>query len=620
MLTPVTILGPERVTDIQQADMLVRCRDDDYHVDRSILCHHSQWFGKVYSKVNYPKMSRRIVDLSADDPGAVAAMIQFCYQLDYGDTRSDSNSALYSVVTLRPHIDTYLLAERYGMPGLQKLSAQKFEKLAIAVLTAVSDEEEFLQAVKDLQAFQRMNQPRHRDQHAQPSKRVLSYPLGATSLRHQGLNQENETPLDLVSAAVFAEVSNTRIRHPAPVGLQYADPALYDYASLQYALSRNDPGPEVEYELGSSPPPLFHDRQPKFSARHDSLPTPPIVRGRPMFSPSPYVRPDLNPSLSDIINSHVQPGIGLSPMSDASTAVGPLTPSALNFGDLTLNGQGYLIPSSPLRHVNQGGRATVRAVPISSFAKHFPELNHNDVVIMFDKGKSLVKADKYPMCTASRLFAQLLDGPFLDHGLTRCIRLRNDFPYAITTMFHFIETGNYVFDQRAFAAYPLLTALDFHIHTYLAGSKYGFVAFLERAINAYVAVAEHELRLCFLATSSDQLSDMRIPMPGFPVMPSSDAQTDSEATVTPIDRFLNSLVLLWRNTQSRLDALRKAVLELIKRYSGKLLRTPFFVTLLQEVVGFGDDILASLGEDGFEVKAFQVPPGARVNQTVRFDT
>ncbi|KAF1931821.1 uncharacterized protein M421DRAFT_2444 [Didymella exigua CBS 183.55] len=97
-------------------------------------------------------MSKRIVDLSADDPGAVSAMIQYCYQLDYGDTRPDSNPALYSVVALRPHLDTYLLAERYGMPGLQKLAAQKFEKLAVAVLTTVGDEEEFLQAVKDLYA------------------------------------------------------------------------------------------------------------------------------------------------------------------------------------------------------------------------------------------------------------------------------------------------------------------------------------------------------------------------------------------------------------------------------------------------------------------------------------
>ncbi|KAF1931820.1 uncharacterized protein M421DRAFT_321362 [Didymella exigua CBS 183.55] len=61
MLTPVTILGPERIVDIQQADLLVRCRDDDYHVDRSILCHHSQWFAKVYSKVNYPVRKQDVV-------------------------------------------------------------------------------------------------------------------------------------------------------------------------------------------------------------------------------------------------------------------------------------------------------------------------------------------------------------------------------------------------------------------------------------------------------------------------------------------------------------------------------------------------------------------------------
>lgn len=186
-------------------------------------------------------------------------------------------------------------------------------------------------------------------------------------------------------------------------------------------------------------------------------------------------------------------------------------------------------------------------------------------------------------------------------------------------MFHFIETEKYMFDQRAFAAYPLLTALDFHVHTYLAGSKYGLPAFQDHAINAYVGIAEHELRLGFLAASSDQPSEVQIAMPGFPVVPPLDAQAGGETVITPIDRFLNSLVLLWRNTQSRLDHLRKVALELIKRNFGKLLRMPLFVTLLQGLVGFGDDIVASLGDDGFEVKAFQVPPGARMNQTVRFE-
>ena len=114
------------------------------------------------------KMAKRIVDLSADDPGAVAAMIQYCYQLDYGETQSNSDPALYSVITLRPHIDAYLLAERYGMPGLQKIAAQKFEKLAVAVLTAVGDEEEFLQSVRDLYA---------------PSRRTRADELRRTSVK-----------------------------------------------------------------------------------------------------------------------------------------------------------------------------------------------------------------------------------------------------------------------------------------------------------------------------------------------------------------------------------------------------------------------------------------------------
>lgn len=220
------------------------------------------------------------------------------------------------------------------------------------------------------QAFQRINQPRHSDQNAQPAKRILSYPLGATAPHHQDFDQENEAPLDLDSTAAFDEAPGTQIRHPAPVDLQYGDPAHYNYASLQYELYGNGPGPDVEYESGSSPPPLWRDRQPVFPARHDSLPTPPVVRGQSMFGPSPYVRPDLDTSLGDTIDSYAQPVTKQSPMSDASTAVDPLTPSALNFGELTLSSQGYSIPSSPLRHGNQGGRATVRVVPVASFARY----------------------------------------------------------------------------------------------------------------------------------------------------------------------------------------------------------------------------------------------------------
>lgn len=186
-------------------------------------------------------------------------------------------------------------------------------------------------------------------------------------------------------------------------------------------------------------------------------------------------------------------------------------------------------------------------------------------------------------------------------------------------MLHFIETGSYMFDQRAFTAYPLLTALDFHIHTFLSGGKYGVMALRDHAIDAYLDIAEHELKLGFLATSDGQLSDAHIPLPGFPAVGPGGNQAGGETVITPIDRFLNSVLLLWRNTQSRFDTLRKAVLELIQRNLNKLLRVPFFITLMQEVVGFGDDIVAGLGDDGLEVKVFQVPAGGRLSQTVRFE-
>lgn len=199
-----------------------------------------------------------------------------------------------------------------------------------------------------------------------------------------------------------------------------------------------------------------------------------------------------------------------------------------------------------------------------------------------------------------------------------CIRLRNDFPYAITVMLHFIETSHYVFDQQAFAKFPLLTTLDFHIHIYLVGSKYGISALQDCAMNAYLSTAEHEINSGLFALAGGQLSNIQVAVPGFSVMAPTAGHDDGELTMMPIDRFLNSLVLLWKNTQSRYDAMRKAVLELIKHDLNRLLRVPFFVTLMQEMAGFGHDVVASLGDDGLEVKAFQIHAGARQDQTIRF--
>jgi hypothetical protein len=184
-------------------------------------------------------------------------------------------------------------------------------------------------------------------------------------------------------------------------------------------------------------------------------------------------------------------------------------------------------------------------------------------------------------------------------------------------MLYFIENGNYVCNPQAYVEFPLLTTLDYHIHAYLVGSKYGIPALQDCAINAYIAIAEHKMKLGFTAPPDGQVCDAQKLVPGFSAIPLTKGQAGGELLTMPIDHFLNSLVLLWKNTPSRYDPFRKAVLELTKRELNKLLQVPFFVTLMQEMVGFGDDVVASLGNDGFEVKAFQVPVRGR-SQVIRF--
>ncbi|KAF2267704.1 hypothetical protein CC78DRAFT_591080 [Lojkania enalia] len=132
------------------SDLVVRCRDDEYHVHRVIMSSHSYWFGKVCAES--PTMTTLSVDLSADNPDAVDAMLQYCYQLDYADKFLGLSSVGYTIYTLTPHIDIYLLAERYSIPGLKKLAVDKFEFRA-AVLSRVDvDKEKFFQAIRIIYA------------------------------------------------------------------------------------------------------------------------------------------------------------------------------------------------------------------------------------------------------------------------------------------------------------------------------------------------------------------------------------------------------------------------------------------------------------------------------------
>lgn len=93
------------------------------------------------------KASKNVIDLSADDSDAVAAMMQYCYQLNY-DCKSAESLEVDEIADLRPHVDVFMLAERYGISGLKQLALEKFESLAITVLTMNEDERHLLKAVR----------------------------------------------------------------------------------------------------------------------------------------------------------------------------------------------------------------------------------------------------------------------------------------------------------------------------------------------------------------------------------------------------------------------------------------------------------------------------------------
>ncbi|KAF2660590.1 hypothetical protein K491DRAFT_36679 [Lophiostoma macrostomum CBS 122681] len=140
--------------DAQFSDLIVRCRDDEYHIHRVIMCSHSSWFSRVCAKAS-TESSIQTIDLSADDPDAVDAMLQYCYQLDYADKFLGLSSAGYTIYTLSPHVDIYLLAERYSIPGLKQLAVDKFEARASVLSRVQVNKDKFFHAIRVIYATTR---------------------------------------------------------------------------------------------------------------------------------------------------------------------------------------------------------------------------------------------------------------------------------------------------------------------------------------------------------------------------------------------------------------------------------------------------------------------------------
>ncbi|KAH8727738.1 hypothetical protein GQ44DRAFT_724802 [Phaeosphaeriaceae sp. PMI808] len=388
--------------------------------------------------------------------------------------------------------------------------------------------------------------------------------------------------------------------------------AMFDFALLTYHANKENESPFNETKrvsLDTSDESLAMFRLSQLNKEH-SLQGQALQALAQQPSASGHFHPELTLNLppylySDILSINMNATPGPSVYEDNTmTAVGtdptgPLTPSALKMQDLSLQELPIRtrpkLPLRPSTYLIPSGNLTL----VCSFKAIRP----NDIIIVFNKGHSNLKVDKYPLCAASRLFTQMIDGPFLP-GQTRVIRLRGDYPYAIHAMIEFIETRNYAFRPVLVSEYPHVTELDFHVQVYLVGSKYGVAMLCEYAIDQYVATAHS----CLDIKVGVPWSDMSIHVNTLPLRHMSP-NTSQQSRAVAVGEFLDSLALLWCNTPGRFDPMRAAALELIKYHLHRVSRFRAYAVLLENVDGFCTDLKESLADDGLEVKTYLVPEG-----------
>ncbi|KAF2681497.1 hypothetical protein K458DRAFT_309413 [Lentithecium fluviatile CBS 122367] len=220
-------------------------------------------------------------------------------------------------------------------------------------------------------------------------------------------------------------------------------------------------------------------------------------------------------------------------------------------------------------------------------------LGPNEVAIVFARGYQVAKIDKTLLCRQSPFFHAAFTGNFRE-AEDRCIRLKHDYPGAIKAMMHFLVTGYYGLDADLVRQNGFLTMLDLHIHAYVVADKYRIPDLAEYAINEYRKAVADILAQDFgsdMAGANAKPERSLVESPHF-----ADWRPSAE-----VDRFLNSVVLLWKNTPDGIDEMRYTVLELIKPCLAKLARVRMFGALLAELEEFGMDLERSLYEDGLEV-------------------
>ncbi|KAK5011825.1 hypothetical protein LTR60_004694 [Cryomyces antarcticus] len=136
--------GPSQVVDRQPlgqglgsmfdnpkySDLVVTCGRRAFKVHKTIICSQSKWFASA-CEGGFLEAESGVIDLDADDPNAVEAMLRFYYTSSYNeDDKIDAESGVV-VPRMLLNARVYTVADKYNILELKNLSKAKF-KLAVA--------------------------------------------------------------------------------------------------------------------------------------------------------------------------------------------------------------------------------------------------------------------------------------------------------------------------------------------------------------------------------------------------------------------------------------------------------------------------------------------------------
>ncbi|KAK0707043.1 hypothetical protein B0T26DRAFT_728927 [Lasiosphaeria miniovina] len=110
------------------SDLEITCQGKSYPVHKAIVCPRSAFLAAACSG-QFKEASDGRIDLSANDPKAVGAMISYLYCLDHLNSVEDPANSIQAPETcpeLVAHTRVYILAEKYLIGGLKTLALRKF--------------------------------------------------------------------------------------------------------------------------------------------------------------------------------------------------------------------------------------------------------------------------------------------------------------------------------------------------------------------------------------------------------------------------------------------------------------------------------------------------------------